>query len=127
MRARALYEIRLQRRLRKRLAKKQGGGRKRKNILKENASHSSPIVIEQAHQTLRRKHLFKYKSLNGANFDHVKEIIRDSKIYCPKPSQLNDPKECRPDIVVGNLSNPAYRQAIHQWARSAIALRNPQL
>lgn len=82
--------------------------------------------LKQAHLTLRRGTLYKYKSLKGDNFDHVIEIIRDSLIYCPRPSQLNDDKECKPKMLIGDISDPTYGPCVESWARRCISHREPQ-
>jgi hypothetical protein len=35
--------------------------------------------------------LYKYKSLE--NFDQVSDLLLTNRLYCPTPSQLNDPLE----------------------------------
>jgi hypothetical protein len=79
----------------------------------------------QASVTLRRGHLYKYKSLRGQNFDHVVEIIRDCRIYCPRPSELNDPAECKPQLVIDDITSPTYRPRIDAWVRRCVAHRAP--
>lgn len=76
-----------------------------------------------AHVTLRRGHLYKYKSLAGGNFAHTLEIIEQSLIYCPRPAELNDPEECRPDFVLGNIADPAYRPRVDAWVRRCVMHR----
>lgn len=80
-----------------------------------------------AHVTLRRGHLYKYKSLAGDNLAHTLEIIERSLIYCPRPTQLNDPDECRPDFVLGDIADPAYRPQVDAWVRRCIMHRPEQV
>lgn len=78
-----------------------------------------------AQLTMRRGSLYKYKSLKGPGLEHVFEIIRDARIYVPRPSQLNDPEECKPLQTIGNISAPSYRPAVEAWVRRCIAHRVP--
>jgi len=83
-------------------------------------------LINNNHISIHKGPLFKYKSLDGANFDHTLEILRDSRIYCPTPTQLNDKLECKPDIIIGDLNDPQYRRNVEGWARRCIAHRDEQ-
>ena len=67
----------------------------------------------------------KYKSLKGENFLHVIEIIRTLSIYCPRPEELNDDEEFRPQFVLGDLSSSEYLKKIEQWVRRCLARRDP--
>lgn len=78
-----------------------------------------------AHLTLRWGCLYKYKSLHASQFDYVTEIIRDCLIYIPKPSELNDPEECKPQQTVGDISDPFYLQKIESYLRRCVAHRVP--
>jgi hypothetical protein len=73
--------------------------------------------------TLRKGHLYKYKSLDGTQIDHVIEIVRDSRLYFPRPSQLNDPEEGKPRLVVGNVKDPTYWPAVEAWVRRCVSHR----
>ena len=71
-------------------------------------------------------YLYKYKPLSGSAFNHVREIISESKIFFPRPSQLNDPKECKPTMSIGDISDPIYRPSVDAWIRRCVAHRVPQ-
>jgi hypothetical protein len=44
-------------------------------------------------------HFYKYRSLDSEdNFNRVKEIVTQNKIYCSSPKSLNDPFDCRPSL-----------------------------
>jgi hypothetical protein len=77
----------------------------------------------QAQATLRRGHLYKYKSLAGDNLAHTLEIIEQSLIYCPRPTQLNDPEECRPDFVLRDIRDPDYWPQVEAWVRRCVGHR----
>jgi hypothetical protein len=77
----------------------------------------------QAHTRLRHGHLYKFKSLQGANFAHVREIVRDSMIFCPRPDQLNDPDECKPAMVIGDIFDPKYWPKVEAWVRRCVRHR----
>ncbi len=79
----------------------------------------------QAYLTLARGHLYKYKSLHGDNFAHVREIVRDSMIYCPRPEQLNDEEECKPKMIIGNITDPEYWPKVEAWVRRCVSRRSP--
>jgi len=90
------------------------------------AEHDPEAALpRQAHIRLRRGHLYKYKGLSGVNLAHVREIVRDSMIYCPSPLQLNDPYECRPRLVIGDIAHPAYRPKVDAWVRRCMMHRHP--
>jgi hypothetical protein len=55
----------------------------------------------------------------------VTEIIRDCIIYVPRPSELNDPEECKPQQTIDDISNPSYRPKIEAWVRRCVAHREP--
>ena len=65
---------------------------------------------------LRGRH-YKYKSLETSPFEHVVEILRDNKIYLPRPSELNDKDEGKPQLVVGDITNPEYWPNVEAWVR----------
>jgi hypothetical protein len=73
--------------------------------------------------TLRKGHHYKYKSLDGSPIGHVIEILRDNKLYFPRPSQLNDPDEGKPELVIGDISDPAYWPAVEAWVRRCVTHR----
>jgi hypothetical protein len=75
---------------------------------------------------LYRGPLYKYKSLDDKAFDHTMEILRDHRIFVPKPTQLNDPLECKPEMVVGNLGDPAYKASVEAWVRRCVRHRPQQ-
>jgi hypothetical protein len=79
----------------------------------------------EARVTLARGHLYKYKSLARESFEHVCEIIRDSRIFFPRPSQLNDPQECKPKSTIGDITDPNYWPAVEAWVRRCVAHRIP--
>lgn len=58
--------------------------------------------------TLRKGHHYKYKSLCANPVEQVIEILRDSKLYFPSPSQLNDEDEGKPQLVIGDISDRTY-------------------
>src|SRR5258708_9203536 len=70
-----------------------------------------------------RGFLYKYKPLSDKSFGHVCEVIRDSKIFFPRPSQLNDPAECKPTTTIGDITDPQYRPAVEAWVRRCVAHR----
>jgi len=73
---------------------------------------------------LFRGPLYKYKSLAGREFERTVEILRDNRIYCPKPSQLNDELECKPDLVIGDFNDPAYKANVEAWVRRCVRHRS---
>jgi len=46
-------------------------------------------------------------------------------IYCPRPEQLNDPQECKPQMVIGDIADPAYWPKVEAWVRRCVSHRVP--
>lgn len=42
--------------------------------------------------------LFKFHKIDLKNVGHLAHLFRDLKLYCPLPSQFNDPFECKPNF-----------------------------
>lgn len=72
---------------------------------------------------LFRGPLYKYKSLVGSDFERTVDILRESRIYCPRPSQLNDELECKPDMVIGDFNDPTYKASVEAWVRRCVRHR----
>ena len=73
-----------------------------------------------------RGHFYKYKSLAPKYLPHTLEIIKDRKIFCPRPSQTNDKdEEFKPPVTVGDYSDPIYRARVHRWVRRIATRSNP--
>jgi hypothetical protein len=90
-------------------------------------ANSAPAVIRIGQQVaIGRGHFYKYKPLVGSAFEHVCEILSDSKIFFPRPSQLNDPEECKPSMTIGDIGDPQYRPSVDAWVRRCITHREPQ-
>ena len=73
---------------------------------------------------MRHGHVYKYKSLSEYP-EHTYEIIKDCKLYFPRPSQLNDPAEAKPELYIGDINDPAYRPKVEAWVRRCVASRVP--
>jgi hypothetical protein len=59
--------------------------------------------------------LYKYSGLSGPRLEWIRDLIVHSRLYFAKPSQLNDPFECRipPDFEASELAREAYwREAV---------------
>lgn len=67
--------------------------------------------------------LYKYKSLVDGDLERTLDILRENRIYCPKPTQLNDELECKPEMVVGDFNDPAYKNDIEAWVRRCVLYR----
>jgi hypothetical protein len=67
--------------------------------------------------------LYKYKALSDATFAHTVEILRDHRIFVPKPTQLNDDLECKPEMVVGDINDANYRASVEAWVRRCVRHR----
>jgi hypothetical protein len=72
-----------------------------------------------------RGFFYKYKSLEGCNFDQALELIETLAIYCPKPSELNDDDEFRPTFSGAQLSDMGYRNKVDKWVRRCLNKSNP--
>lgn len=75
----------------------------------------------QGDVTIAQGHFYKYKSLAGRGLKQTREIVRDSRIFFPRPSQLNDPRECKPTMVIGDISDEKYWPAVEAWVRRCVA------
>lgn len=56
------------------------------------------------------KKLYKYRVFDKDDSDYVKRIFTHKELYIPSPSQLNDPFECKPRFIIGDLSSPSYQK-----------------
>ncbi|MEH6579774.1 MAG: DUF2971 domain-containing protein [Amphritea sp.] len=66
--------------------------------------------MEFAKESLKEKKLYKFGAINTKYLERASCIFKESKLYLPSPSQLNDPWEAKPQYCVGNLTDPSYRQ-----------------
>ena len=71
---------------------------------------------------MRRGHVYNYKPL-AENPEHALEIIRDSQLFFPSPSQLNDPEEAKPELFIGDINDPQYWPKVEKWVRQCVSLR----
>ena len=71
---------------------------------------------------MRQGHVYKYKPLTQ-NPEHAFEIIRDSQLFFPSPSQLNDPEEAKPEQYIGDIHDAKYWPKVEKWVRQCISYR----
>jgi hypothetical protein len=58
------------------------------------------------------EHLYHYQSFN---LDHLREVIVDGVIHFSRPSDFNDPWDCRPWFDFECLSDPRMLEQHVQW------------
>lgn len=44
------------------------------------------------------QHLYKYRSLDGKDFDYTRQILVENVLWFSRPSDFNDPFDCRPAV-----------------------------
>lgn len=67
-------------------------------------------MVELAINTLQEKRLYRFRSLDRQRPEHSSRIFTHSELYCASPSQLNDPWETSPNVVMGDLNDPTTKQ-----------------
>jgi len=99
-----------------------------KGKMSNNVSQTTRFLkIDNSGLVMARGLLYKYKSLeNEKQINYVIELITKQKIYCPKPSQLNDDKEFKPELVIGDLTDTVYLSKVRQWAEKIMSNRHPR-
>jgi hypothetical protein len=77
--------------------------------------------------------LYKYRSYAGESRNWVNDIIKNSRIFCPHPTQFNDPFDVKPIFRhSGDPNNPKYvaamfrrqRQVVPEQGKSAAEIRS---
>jgi hypothetical protein len=58
------------------------------------------------------KRLYHYEKLNA---DYLSTTLRDQKIHCSNPANLNDPWDCRPWLDSRSLQDPEVLQKVVAW------------
>lgn len=59
------------------------------------------------------KHLYHWQRFDA---DRLEAIVRDNAVYCSKPSDFNDPWDCRPFFNTEILADPTELQKHIDWA-----------
>jgi hypothetical protein len=58
--------------------------------------------------------LYKLRSLNVGAREHTLDIIENSRIYFPSPTQFNDPFDCYPPFdLAGDWRDPKFVEELH--------------
>lgn len=76
--------------------------------------------MNTARTTLENKFLYKFRNIkkdpndpskpDASKLDFIKRIFTHNELHFPAPLDLNDPLDCRPSFVVGDLTDPRYRR-----------------
>lgn len=76
---------------------------------------------------LQDKKIYKFRSIPKDSSDptkpdpnkihYVERIFTHNELYFPSPLELNDPLECRPLFVVGDLSDEKYKKKYVSYVR----------
>lgn len=82
---------------------------------------------------LQDKRIYKFRSIpkdpsDPSNPDpeklhYIERIFTHNELYFPSPLELNDPMECRPLFVVGDLSDVEYKNKYVSYARRTMIER----
>ncbi|TOQ20434.1 hypothetical protein CGG99_24155, partial [Vibrio parahaemolyticus] len=64
---------------------------------------------KQSARSLGVQSLYKYRAFDPDNTKYIEPIFKNSEIYFPFPSELNDPFECQFQLSVGDLNDLEYK------------------
>lgn len=89
--------------------------------------------MELAKDTLEVKELYKFRAiprdsnneLDESKLHHVERIFTHNELYFPSPVDLNDPLEFRPNMVLGDLSDPGYKNNYVDYFKPLMVNSNP--
>ncbi len=82
--------------------------------------------MELAIDTLPEKRLYRFRSVDHERLERSSRIFTHDELYFASPTQLNDPWEAKPHIVVGDLSDPAYKAKYVPWAFQMMMADRPE-
>lgn len=82
--------------------------------------------MELAIDTLPEKRLYRFRSIDHERLERSSRIFTHSELYFASPTQLNDPWESKPHIVIGDLSAPAYKAKYVTWAFQMMMADRPE-
>ncbi|EKK9975525.1 DUF2971 domain-containing protein [Vibrio parahaemolyticus] len=71
---------------------------------------------KQSARSLGVQSLYKYRAFDPNNTKYIEPIFKNSEIYFPFPSELNDPFECQFQLSVGDLNDLEYKARHRHWA-----------
>ena len=83
-------------------------------------------MLELAFDTLPEKRLYRFRSLDQERLERSSRIFTHNELYFASPTQLNDPWESKPHIVVGDLSAPGYKAKYLTWAFQLMMANRPE-
>ena len=83
-------------------------------------------MLELAIDTLPEKRLYRFRSLDQERPERSSRVFTDNELYFASPTQLNDPWEAKPHMLVGDLSVPGYRAKFVAWASQAMMADRPE-
>ena len=76
--------------------------------------------------TLSEKRLYRFRSVDHERLERSSRIFTHNDLYFASPTQLNDPWESKPHIVVGDLSDPGYRAKYVEFVAQMMLDDEPQ-
>jgi hypothetical protein len=86
-----------------------------------------PMKMILAIDYLQDKKIYKFRSIpkdssdptkpDPNKFHYIERIFTHNELYFPSPLELNDPLECRPLFVVGDLSDEKYKNKYVSYVR----------
>ena len=82
--------------------------------------------MELAIDTLPEKRLYRFRSIDHERLERSSRIFTHNELYFASPTQLNDPWEAKPHIVIGDLSDPDYKAKYKAWAFRVMMADRPK-
>lgn len=83
-------------------------------------------MIKLAIDTLPDKRLYRFRSIDHERLEHSSRIFTHHELYFASPTQLNDPWESKPHILVGDLSAPDYKTKYVTWTSRIMMAERPE-
>ncbi len=83
-------------------------------------------MLELAIDTLPEKRLYRFRSIDHERLERSSRIFTHSELYFASPTQLNDPWEAKPHIVIGDLGAPAYKVKYVTWVSQMMMASRPE-
>ncbi len=89
--------------------------RKAASVTQKNESHtmvSMDTVQLKSARTAGIIRLYHYEKFNA---EYLSSVLRDQKIHCSNPANLNDPWDCKPWFNSRSLENPEVLESTIRW------------
>lgn len=84
-------------------------------------------MIETAINSAPEKRLYRFRSVDHERLERSSRIFTHNELYFASPTQLNDPWESKPHVVVGDLSSPGYKARYVDYHLHMMVAQRPEL